>query len=356
MFQCFFLSDLYGAVGYPSKVTKTIVVGKDPTLVRQLLYILSYFIRCSEIKEYSLKMEVHDDYSGLPVPESDRVSCCSETPTNTPNLEILHNAEEEKVCCGRRAGGRDAGGDETEDKAFADHEEICKCMCSVLQSIDYIGGKSLRNKRKLKTGVKNDNHIQDGIVAVDHLNADLKTDHLNADLKTDHLNADLKNDNDTPIDGKDYIFLNEKEIEECRRKHPSFRCYCCPEKNHSNGEGLGKVLPRQNSGESVESASPESKSCVCGEGETSEYESETRSNLCTLSRNSSCGSCTDYFKKFESRSQDSDYCSIAYEDHTTESSGIVLDLQEITDNVKSDKVEDDDELLSMNLAELQLPE
>jgi len=342
------LSDLYGAVGYPPKVTKTIVVGKDPTLVRQLLYILSYFIRCSEIKEYSLKML--DEYDALSVPPNDHMSCCSNTPTNTQDVGIISNMDEEKVCCVDRddrtvkeeidSVSGNTNVEETDEKAFADHEEICQCMCSVLQSIDYIGSKGLSNIIKLKNAIKIDSNKQD---------------------KVKNLNGELKPNEQTSTDFKFEFLPDFKELEEYRRNYPTFLCYCCPEKHRYRGliDSMEKVFPRQNSGESTVSMSSESKSCVCGEGETSEYESETRSNLCTLSRNSSCGSCLDYFKKFESRSEDSDYCSIVAEDHVNDDhvndgNGIVLNLHEEVENSKSERTEVD-ELLSLNLTELQLP-
>ncbi|KAI9282210.1 folliculin-interacting protein middle domain-containing protein [Sporodiniella umbellata] len=45
------LSDLYGFVGTPSRITRTIVTGLQPSLVRRILYILTYFIRCNEVYE-----------------------------------------------------------------------------------------------------------------------------------------------------------------------------------------------------------------------------------------------------------------------------------------------------------------
>ena len=322
-------------------MTKTIVVGKDPTLVRQLLYILSYFIRCSEIKEYSLKMQMHDEFDSFSLRNSDHVSCCSDTPTNTPSMEMWSNFGDRKENIsveGNRnmkgkAGSVNKNGavtDNEKGKAFEDPEEICNCMCSVLQSIDYIGSKGLRNIKMLKNAMKIDKQVE-GTAA-----------------------KKVKENGQRLING--YV-PDKKELSEYSNKYPSFRCYCCPEKHsfRSYIETAGKMFPRQNSGDSVDcnSAEDESKSCVCGDKETSEYGSETRSNQCTLSRNSSCGSCSDYFRKSECRSQDldSDYCSIANEEHGIEGNGIELDLQDI----KSEKGEDD-ELMSMNLMELPMPE
>lgn len=47
----FFSSDLYGAVGDPPRIARTVITGKDKNLVTKLLHILSYFIRCSEVYE-----------------------------------------------------------------------------------------------------------------------------------------------------------------------------------------------------------------------------------------------------------------------------------------------------------------
>lgn len=330
-------------------MTKTIVVGKDPTLVRQLLYILSYFIRCSEIKEYSLKMQTLDDLDNISIGNSDDVSCCSETPTNTPNVDSWPNFTEGKENCSAD-GNRSVEGtvNSSQDidvsekgKAFEDHEEICDCMCSVLQSIDYIGSKGLRNRIKFANAMK-----------IDKTLAARKKSGMSKAAYVPCRKNGLENSPD------------KKKLEEYVKKYPSFRCYCCPEKHslRNHIENTAKLFPRQISGESMESVlqDDESKSCVCGDKETSEYGSETRSSQFTLSRNSSCGSCSDYFRKFESISQDldSDYCSIANEENAIECQGIELKLREISnDSVDSKSVEgENDELQSMNLVELPMPE
>uniref|UniRef100_UPI00398ECF33 folliculin-interacting protein 2-like isoform X2 n=1 Tax=Pristiophorus japonicus TaxID=55135 RepID=UPI00398ECF33 len=48
------LGDLYGAIGSPVRLTRTVVVGKRKELVQRLLYVLSYFIRCSDLQENQL--------------------------------------------------------------------------------------------------------------------------------------------------------------------------------------------------------------------------------------------------------------------------------------------------------------
>ena len=42
--------DLYGAVTTPLRITRTIVTGQSASLVCRLLYLLTYFIRCSEVQ------------------------------------------------------------------------------------------------------------------------------------------------------------------------------------------------------------------------------------------------------------------------------------------------------------------
>nr|XP_033797353.1 folliculin-interacting protein 2 isoform X2 [Geotrypetes seraphini] len=48
------LGDLYGAIGSPVRLTRTVVVGKRRDLVQRILYVLTYFIRCSELQENQL--------------------------------------------------------------------------------------------------------------------------------------------------------------------------------------------------------------------------------------------------------------------------------------------------------------
>ena len=44
-------SDLYGFVASPGRIARTIVVGQKGGLVRRILYILTYLIRCNEVYE-----------------------------------------------------------------------------------------------------------------------------------------------------------------------------------------------------------------------------------------------------------------------------------------------------------------
>ncbi|XP_062867486.1 folliculin-interacting protein 1 isoform X2 [Trichomycterus rosablanca] len=45
------LGDLYGAIGSPVRLSRTVVVGRRQEFVQRLLYVLTYFIRCSELLE-----------------------------------------------------------------------------------------------------------------------------------------------------------------------------------------------------------------------------------------------------------------------------------------------------------------
>ncbi|XP_053111185.1 folliculin-interacting protein 2 isoform X3 [Hemicordylus capensis] len=48
------LGDLYGAIGSPVRMTRTVIVGKRKDLVQRILYVLTYFLRCSELQENQL--------------------------------------------------------------------------------------------------------------------------------------------------------------------------------------------------------------------------------------------------------------------------------------------------------------
>ncbi|XP_015200063.2 folliculin-interacting protein 2 isoform X2 [Lepisosteus oculatus] len=45
------LGDLYGAIGSPVRLARTVILGKRRELVQRVLYILTYFIRCSDLQE-----------------------------------------------------------------------------------------------------------------------------------------------------------------------------------------------------------------------------------------------------------------------------------------------------------------
>ncbi|XP_014777165.1 folliculin-interacting protein 1 isoform X1 [Octopus bimaculoides] len=45
------LGDLYGSIGNPLRLSRTVVTGKKADLVSKILHVLSYFIRCSEVHE-----------------------------------------------------------------------------------------------------------------------------------------------------------------------------------------------------------------------------------------------------------------------------------------------------------------
>ncbi|XP_071034543.1 folliculin-interacting protein 2 isoform X2 [Parasteatoda tepidariorum] len=61
------LSDLYGGLGIPPKLTKTIVKGQKKEVILRFLRILSYFIRCSDIcqQEYDKSDDLTEDRETL---------------------------------------------------------------------------------------------------------------------------------------------------------------------------------------------------------------------------------------------------------------------------------------------------
>ena len=64
-----FFSDLCGAVSDPLTICRTVVVGKSASLVCRLLYLLSYFIRCSEIEEQGIFKNIMETQFKLDEPE-----------------------------------------------------------------------------------------------------------------------------------------------------------------------------------------------------------------------------------------------------------------------------------------------
>ncbi|CAB1352968.1 unnamed protein product [Coregonus sp. 'balchen'] len=60
------LSDLYGAIGSPVRLSRTVVVGRRQELVQRLLYVLTYFIRCSELLETHMLDSAEDEAIVIP--------------------------------------------------------------------------------------------------------------------------------------------------------------------------------------------------------------------------------------------------------------------------------------------------
>ncbi|KAK1882964.1 Folliculin-interacting protein 1 [Dissostichus eleginoides] len=60
------LGDLYGAIGSPVRLSRTVVVGRRQELVQRLLYILTYFIRCSELLETHMLDSAEDEAIVIP--------------------------------------------------------------------------------------------------------------------------------------------------------------------------------------------------------------------------------------------------------------------------------------------------
>ncbi|XP_073727124.1 folliculin-interacting protein 1 isoform X1 [Misgurnus anguillicaudatus] len=60
------LGDLYGAIGSPVRLSRTVVVGQRQELVQRLLSVLTYFIRCSELLETHLLESAEDEAIVMP--------------------------------------------------------------------------------------------------------------------------------------------------------------------------------------------------------------------------------------------------------------------------------------------------
>ncbi|XP_061608475.1 folliculin-interacting protein 1 isoform X1 [Phyllopteryx taeniolatus] len=60
------LGDLYGAIGSPVRLARTVAVGRRQELVQRLLYVLTYFIRCSELLETHMLDGAEDEAIVMP--------------------------------------------------------------------------------------------------------------------------------------------------------------------------------------------------------------------------------------------------------------------------------------------------
>lgn len=58
--------DLYGSIGSPVRLSRTVVVGRRQELVQRLIYVLTYFIRCSELLETHMLDTAEDEAIVMP--------------------------------------------------------------------------------------------------------------------------------------------------------------------------------------------------------------------------------------------------------------------------------------------------
>ena len=86
--------DLFGAVSNPLTVTRTIITGKNVAVICRLLYVISYFIRCSEV-EFDGAQCMSDLYqqSGL-----DESVCSEMTHDSISNMTDVNESGRHSAC------------------------------------------------------------------------------------------------------------------------------------------------------------------------------------------------------------------------------------------------------------------
>ncbi|XP_070595379.1 folliculin-interacting protein 1 isoform X2 [Erythrolamprus reginae] len=134
------LGDLYGAIGSPVRLSKTVVVGKRQDLVQRLLYFLTYFIRCSELQETHLLENGEDEAIVMPGTVITTTIAKGEVEESEYVLVTMHKNRS--------------------NLSFQESEEVrtsdccCKyCKCPINQKADTVSGLE---KEDLQNGLKMD--------------------------------------------------------------------------------------------------------------------------------------------------------------------------------------------------------
>ncbi|XP_045626020.2 uncharacterized protein [Procambarus clarkii] len=84
------LCELNGAVGYPPRAARTLLVGSNATLLAQLLTILSYVIRCSQVVEQDMECHQLGNHTSVEPP-----SCFSCTSSVSSIVTIVEGGKRE---------------------------------------------------------------------------------------------------------------------------------------------------------------------------------------------------------------------------------------------------------------------
>ena len=147
---------MYGSISSPLHLARTIIIGKNATLVCDLLHLLTYFIRCSDIKENNVRIEREKDslyrFSGSSWGES----VLSQTP-GTPDsvqswIEKASLVEDDKVFTEAKVAEHSKNPIITPRTFIEDFKnspvDTTVCYCGLLQKLDCFGEKNIASYLK----------------------------------------------------------------------------------------------------------------------------------------------------------------------------------------------------------------
>ena len=317
---------MYGSVSVPLKLARTVIVGQNKSLVCQLLQVLTYFIRCSDVKETVMQMEHDDEKQGSPLSSSfgeSTLNFSSTTPSSvkswvdnipTPKAQYV----KEEILSSNDAVPVEKKSSELLPKIF----DETPCYCNLLQKMDSVTSKGVLKCHKQPDNVK---------YSVEYLSSSTTAklsgkscygcgtlEKLIYDLfceqcKKDKFSIEVDLICQTCLKRLEKLKLPHSFIDTSTQsiyKKPSFVCYCCSPNNHEEFEQLYR--PRKFS-DPIPCVSPKTKSATrnC----TKSHDSGTEEMNFTpslnedhiFSRNSSISSQSSSTAVAD---MDSDYCSV----------------------------------------------
>ena len=231
-----FCRDLYGAIGFPLRVARTVVVGKDSKLVAQVLDVLSYFIRCTEVFEHVQKRDddskdsSHDKTSNFGE-DSSWSQCGSKSFSESDFSGKTCSLTSETVICSKckqNCDGKCTPQGELKDKGEKEslHEQILTQLqvthgvTQCLNCSSRINGSSLQKLSNIEILPSNCNKIPNGGVQ-----KELKHFIKDMNLSTKHQFNSFQC----------YCCKNSVGVDHVLSKGTKFKCYCasdCDSNNH----------------------------------------------------------------------------------------------------------------------------
>ena len=181
---------MYGSTNSPRQLARTIIVGENANLVVELLYLLTYFLRCSNIDENDLRIEtplqqrvdelVHEEAtyenytsswneamfnsqsSGSDVHSwIDNITSAAATTSETLKDNLVDSTtsvelrNSEPSTCGTSACGTGSSSDDVKSEDdFVEDLDSSRCYCTYLQTLQ--GRASRRNTMKVIRGTGRD--------------------------------------------------------------------------------------------------------------------------------------------------------------------------------------------------------
>ncbi|XP_065651574.1 folliculin-interacting protein 1 isoform X4 [Hydra vulgaris] len=314
------LCDMYGSISVPLKLARTVIVGQNKTFVCQLLQVLTYFIRCSDVKETIMQMVPEEEKQvpslGTSFEES-TLNFSSNTPKNIKSWVENSQTPPEVFCNDKEFFSDNISNKSKKSEILLNGLGERHCDCSQLQKM----------KSVLHPPLKCCSHLDSHKCFSDNLNSltviNQKScyicgtlEKLMYDMFCEHCKKDKNFIGDllcqTCFKCLENLYKNSQDLLTQTKSNKSFVCYCCPSINQTESNISDKFYRPRKSSDPIPCISPKSKSTLRNSTKSHDSGTEDMNFIPYLNERSiSCNSSiSSHSSSIAVADMDSDYCSI----------------------------------------------